>query len=72
MAAYLLAEPSATVAPDPRTRVPPWLHSHYGSFSATTQDSDFSGHAARLTGPASLRGRLGFAPAAGDLPAFPD
>ena len=33
-------------------------------------DSDFSGDAARLAGMTSLRGRLGFAPAAGDLPAY--
>jgi len=72
VAAYLLAEPSATVSPDTRTSVPPWLHSRYGSFIATTQDSDFSGSAARLTGPASLRGRLGLWPAAGVLPAYLD
>ena len=70
VAAYLLAEPSATVSPDTRTSIPPSLHSRYGSFIATTQDSDFSGDAARLTGKTSLCGRLGFAPAAGDLPAY--
>ena len=70
VAAYLLAEPSATVSPDTRTSIPPSLHSRYGSFIATTQDSDFSGNAARLTGKTSLCGRLGFAPAAGDLPAY--
>ena len=70
VAAYLLAEPSATVSPDTRTSIPPSLHSRYGSFIATTQDSDFSGNAARLTGKTSLCGRSGFVPAAGDLPAF--
>ena len=72
MAAYLLAELSATVSPDIRTSVPPSLYSHYGSFTATTQDSDFSGDAARLTGITRLLGRLGFAPAPGDLPAYLD
>ena len=70
VAAYLLAEPSATLAPDTRTSIPPLLHTHYGSFIATTQDSDFSGDAARLAGPASLRGRLGLWPIAGVLPAY--
>ena len=36
------------------------------------RNSDFSGCAARLTGPASLRGRLGLRPAAGVLPAYLD
>ena len=72
MAAYLLAEPSATVSPDTRTSVPPSLHSRCRSFIATTQDSDFSRDAARLTGITRLRGRLGFAPAHGDLPAYLD
>ena len=72
VAAYLLAEPSATVSPDIRTSIPPSLHSHYGSFFATMQDSDFSDDPARLAGPASLCVRLGFAPAAGVLPAYLD
>jgi hypothetical protein len=72
VAAYLLAEPSATVSPDTRTSVPPSLHSRCRSFIATTQDSDFSGDAARLTGITRWHGRLGFAPAARDLPAYLD
>ncbi len=36
------------------------------------RDSDFSNDAARLTGLASLRERLGLRPAAGVLPAYLD
>ena len=72
VAAYLLAEPSATVAPDTRTSIPPSLHPHYRGFIATTQDSDFSDDPARLTGPASLCVRLGLPPAAGVLPVYLD
>jgi hypothetical protein len=58
--AYPLAGPSASVAPDIRTSARPSLRSHYGSFFATTPDSDFRTDAPRLTGRTGLCGGLSF------------
>jgi len=52
--------------------VPPWLAAPFEvmQVNATMRDSDFSGDAVRLAGPASLRGRLDWWPPAGVLPAY--
>ena len=52
----LRPRPSADI----RTSAPPSLCSHYRSFFATTQDSDFQADACRLTGRTGLRARLSF------------
>ena len=57
-AAYPLSGPSAAVAPDMWTSIPPLLRPDYRSFFATTQDSDFQADACRLTGRAGLPDRL--------------
>src|SRR5512142_39394 len=57
-AAYPLAGPSAAIAPDLWTSIPPSLHSHYRSFVATTQDSDFQTDPRRLAGRTGLGGGL--------------
>ena len=58
--AYPLAGPSASVAPDLWTSIPPSLRSCYRSFLATTQDSDFQADRRRLTGRTGLCGGLSF------------
>jgi len=55
---YPLTGPSASLAPDFRTSIPPSLHSRYRSWFATTQDSDFQTDRDRLTGRTGLRGAL--------------
>src|SRR5882672_501714 len=54
---YPVTGPSAWVAPDIRTSILPSLPSHYRSFVATTQDSDFQANACRLTGRTGLCAR---------------
>jgi hypothetical protein len=56
--AYPLAGPSASIAPDVRTSIPPSLRPRYRGFLATTQDSDFQTNARRLTGRTGLHGGL--------------
>ncbi len=58
VAAYPLAGPSAAVAPDLWTSIPPSLHPYYRSFVATTQDSDFPTDTCCLTGRTGLPHRL--------------
>lgn len=55
---YPLAGPSASVAPDIQTSIPPSLRTHYRRFFATTRDSDFQANACRLTGRTGLCVRL--------------
>jgi hypothetical protein len=58
IAAYPLSGPSAAVAPDIWTSIPPSLRPDYRGLFATTQDSDFQADACRLTGRTGLPGRL--------------